>query len=49
MGIGKGTPAVDQERRVDYDLYYIENWSLWLDVKIILRTLLGGWMGESAY
>jgi putative colanic acid biosynthesis UDP-glucose lipid carrier transferase len=37
------------QQRVDYDLYYIENWSLWLDVKIILRTLLGGWMGESAY
>jgi putative colanic acid biosynthesis UDP-glucose lipid carrier transferase len=37
------------QRRIDYDLYYIENWSLWLDVKIILRTLLGGWMGESAY
>ena len=27
------------EDRVNYDRYYIENWSLTLDVKIILRTL----------
>jgi exopolysaccharide biosynthesis polyprenyl glycosylphosphotransferase len=26
-------------RRVEYDLYYIENWSLLFDLKIILRTL----------
>ncbi len=27
--------------RTSYDLWYVENWSLWLDVKIILRTI---WM-----
>ncbi|MGH7738745.1 MAG: undecaprenyl-phosphate glucose phosphotransferase [bacterium] len=26
--------------RVKCDIYYVENWSLWLDVKIILRTIL---------
>jgi exopolysaccharide biosynthesis polyprenyl glycosylphosphotransferase len=26
--------------RVEWDNYYIENWSLWLDVKIMLRTVL---------
>jgi exopolysaccharide biosynthesis polyprenyl glycosylphosphotransferase len=26
--------------RTAYDLWYIENWSLWLDIKIILRTIL---------
>ncbi len=26
--------------RTKYDLWYVENWSLWLDVKIIVRTLL---------
>lgn len=28
------------EERLKYDLYYIENWSLWLDIKIILRTIV---------
>ncbi len=28
------------QKRVEYDLWYIENWSLWLDVKIIFKTIL---------
>lgn len=27
------------ERRIEHDLYYIENWSLWFDVKIMLATV----------
>jgi putative colanic acid biosynthesis UDP-glucose lipid carrier transferase len=30
--------AVDFERRVEYDLWYIDNWSLWLDVRILFMT-----------
>jgi Undecaprenyl-phosphate glucose phosphotransferase len=35
--------------RIDYDLYYIENWSLLFDVKILLRTAFGGFLSRNAY
>ncbi|MBI3972334.1 MAG: undecaprenyl-phosphate glucose phosphotransferase [Chloroflexi bacterium] len=30
---------VSIEERTKYDLYYVDNWSLWLDLKIIIRTI----------
>ena len=30
------------EERIKYDLYYLENWSLAFDVKILLRTVFAG-------
>ena len=30
------------EERVKHDIWYIEHWSLWLDIRICLRTALGG-------
>lgn len=35
--------------RVKYDIYYIENWSLWFDIKIILRTVLDILEHQHAY
>ena len=34
------------QKRVEYDVTYIENWSLWLDVKIIIRTIVNAILGE---
>ncbi len=37
------------QKRIEYDLYYIENWSLLLDLKIVLRTAFGGFLSKNAY
>ena len=37
------------EKRVEYDLYYIERWSLAFDVKIMLQTFWRGFSGPNAY
>jgi len=37
------------ERRIQYDLYYIENWSLALDLKILWLTISNGLGHEHAY
>jgi putative colanic acid biosynthesis UDP-glucose lipid carrier transferase len=39
----------DMRRRVEFDLFYIDNWSLWLDLKILLRTALVCFVDERAY
>jgi len=37
------------ERRLEYDLYYIERWSLAFDVKILVLTLWRGFFDRNAY
>ena len=36
-------------RRIECDLYYIENWSLFLDFKIMFLTVFKGFVNENAY
>ncbi|MDE7210991.1 MAG: undecaprenyl-phosphate glucose phosphotransferase, partial [Lachnospiraceae bacterium] len=37
------------KKRIEYALYYIENWSLGLDVKILFLTLFKGFINKNAY
>ena len=37
------------KKRVECDLYYIENWSLWFDLKIIFLTIFKGFMHKNAH
>jgi putative colanic acid biosynthesis UDP-glucose lipid carrier transferase len=37
------------ETRVKFDLFYIQNWSFWFDIKIVLITLTKGFVGRNAY
>ncbi|MBI5560092.1 MAG: undecaprenyl-phosphate glucose phosphotransferase [Deltaproteobacteria bacterium] len=39
----------DLRKRIEHDLYYIENWSLSLDLKIILLTVWRGFVNTHAY
>jgi Undecaprenyl-phosphate glucose phosphotransferase len=44
------TPTIDlMKRRVELDLWYITNWSFWLDLRILFRTALEIWRGRNAY
>lgn len=36
-------------KRVEYDLDYIHRWSVWMDVKIILATIVKGFVDKNAY
>ncbi len=36
-------------KRIQYDLYYIEHWSNWFDVRVMFLTVLRGLIGKNAY
>lgn len=37
------------EKRIEHDIYYIENWSFMFDLKIILLTVFKGFINKNAY
>lgn len=44
------TDTLDKmEKRIEFDLHYIDNWSLWLDFRIIVLTFLKGFINKNAY
>ena len=36
-------------KRIDYDLYYIENWTIGFDIKILFLTFFKGFINKNAY
>src|SRR5262249_19384924 len=49
-GLRGETDTVEKmQRRIDYDLYYIDRWSLSFDLKILLKTAMVGFVHRNAY
>jgi Undecaprenyl-phosphate galactose phosphotransferase WbaP len=44
-----GRSLLTYEQRIGFDLYYVRNWSIWLDVHILARTVRAVLRGEGAY
>ncbi|MET4212446.1 lipopolysaccharide/colanic/teichoic acid biosynthesis glycosyltransferase [Bradyrhizobium sp. LA2.1] len=40
-GLRGETPTIDlMNKRVEYDVWYVSNWSIWLDIRIMMRTVV---------
>ncbi|MDI5454337.1 sugar transferase, partial [Salmonella enterica subsp. enterica serovar Cerro] len=37
------------EKRVEFDLEYIREWSIWFDIKIVFLTIFKGFVNKAAY
>ena len=46
---GETTRVADMLGRVEHDRHYIRHWSLGLDLRILLKTVIKGWTHENAY
>lgn len=44
---GATQTLTDMKKRVEYDLYYIDNWSLIFDIKILAMTIVRGFLNRS--
>lgn len=49
-GLRGETDTIDKMKwRVEYDLHYLEHWSIWLDLRIVLLTVFKGFVHKNAY
>lgn len=46
---GETTRIDDMVGRIEHDRHYIKHWTLWLDLKIIVKTAFKGWTHTNAY
>ena len=46
---GETDTADKMEKRIEFDLHYIRNWSIILDIKIIFLTIFKGFVNKNAY
>jgi len=46
---GETDTLAKMRARIEHDLWYIENWSLSLDLLILFRTIFVSFRGENAY
>jgi putative colanic acid biosynthesis UDP-glucose lipid carrier transferase len=37
---GEVKEMIDMQNRVNFDIWYIENWTYWLDLQIIFQTII---------
>jgi Undecaprenyl-phosphate glucose phosphotransferase len=43
---GETKTVEDMQRRIDLDIWYLENWTFWLDIVIIFRTIINTFRGD---
>ncbi len=49
-GLRGETDTIEKmEKRIEFDLYYIQNWSILFDLRIIFMTIFKGFIGKNAY
>jgi putative colanic acid biosynthesis UDP-glucose lipid carrier transferase len=48
-GFRGGDDLYTMKKRIEFDLQYLRNWSMWFDIKIILRTITLLWSDHDAF
>ncbi|BCN92704.1 undecaprenyl-phosphate glucose phosphotransferase [Thiomicrorhabdus immobilis] len=46
---GETDTVEKMEKRIEFDLHYINNWTLWFDIRIIILTIFKGFINKNAY